>query len=104
MSNSRAFEWACSALEEHTTLNRLEARGTLRLTLREAGLDAHSVTPTQLAVALEKVLPGQLVARGVADAEALGQQLASGIASADLEVAAPSGHSPEEVFRRLAGA
>jgi hypothetical protein len=104
MRNSRAFEWACSALEEQTTLDRLEARGTLRLTLREAGLDPHAVTPMQLAVALEKVLPGQLLARGVADGEALGRRLASEIADADLEVAAPSGHSPEEVFRRLAGA
>ena len=44
MANSTAFEWLCEQLETHTSLDRLEARGTVRLTLKEAGLEASRVS------------------------------------------------------------
>ena len=39
MSAGEAFEWLCAELERSTALDRLEARGTVRLTLREAGFE-----------------------------------------------------------------
>ena len=43
MAGSSAFEWLCTALEESTTLERLEARGTVRIALKEAGLEPRTV-------------------------------------------------------------
>ena len=39
MADLTAFEQACESLEQLTELSRLEARGTLRIALKEAGLD-----------------------------------------------------------------
>lgn len=101
MADSRAFAFACEALEAHSSLDRLAARGTVRLALREAGLEAASVTPCQLRVVAERVLPRELAARGVEDAEAVCGRLVEGLAGlapeADVE-------SPEAVFARLGGA
>ena len=44
MSVAHSFAHVCEALESKTKRNRLEARGTVRLALREAGLDVSSVT------------------------------------------------------------
>ncbi len=62
------FDLAAERLEHHTGFDRLEARGTLRLALKSAGLNAKSVTAGQLCVVLEKVMPGELEKRGVSDA------------------------------------
>ena len=48
MPDSAAFEWTCNELEERCSLDRLEARGTVRLALKQAGLEARSVTPEQM--------------------------------------------------------
>ena len=48
-------------------MNRLEARGTVRLALRQAGLDVTAVTGEQMSVVLAKVMPAELAARGVDD-------------------------------------
>ena len=98
MASSRAFEWACAELESSSSLNALEARGTVRLALKQAGLEANHVTPEQMAVVAERVLPGELRSRGLEDAEEICGALVSGLKH--LEVgAAPD--SPEEVFKRL---
>ncbi len=69
MAGGEVFEVASQALETATSLDRLEARGTLRLALKEAGLDASTVSAEQMNVVLERVLPAELEARGVADAD-----------------------------------
>jgi hypothetical protein len=102
MADAPAFDWVCSELEQQTSLDRLEARGTVRIALKEAGLDARSLTPDQMKVVLDKLLPKELESRGVSDAEGVCRTLASGIASLG---SGDSGvETPEEVFRRLAGA
>ena len=101
MADAPAFDWVCSELEQRTPLDRLEARGTVRLALKEAGLDGRSVTAEQMKVVLEKLMPGELEARGVEDAGSLCLTLASGVAS--LEGGDAAAESPEDVFRRLAG-
>jgi hypothetical protein len=99
MASSTAFEWICQELESATSLERLEARGTVRIALKQAGLEATSVTGEQLAVVLSRVLPGELTSRGIDAAESLCQQLAAGL---DRIPAAPDqGDTPETVFARL---
>ena len=65
MADSAAFELACGELEHATSLERLEARGTVRLALKETGLEARAVTPHQLVAVLTKVLPQELTDRGI---------------------------------------
>ena len=64
------FDFAAERLEHHTSLDRLEARGTLRIALKIAGLTAKSVTAGQLCVVFEKVMPDELEKRDVSDAAA----------------------------------
>jgi hypothetical protein len=65
MADSAAFDALCAVLEEHTSLGRLEARGTVRIALKEAGLDARWVTPDELRVVVQRVLPKALRDRGI---------------------------------------
>ena len=99
MADSPAFESVCELLENCTNLDRLESRGTVRLALKNAGLDPHNVTAPQMTVVLEKVLPDELAARGIADTAFLrdGHSVL-----ATLEVGAQP-NSPESVFARLGG-
>lgn len=102
MADAPAFDWVCNALEQRSSLDRLEARGTVRIALKEAGLDSRSLTPEQMKVVLEKVLPKELGSRGVEDAQGVCSALAREVLSVD--AGSSSGETPEEVFRRLAGA
>jgi len=100
MADSPSFELACETLERMTSLERLEARGTVRLALKASGLEPRSVTPAQMGVVVGKVLPRELTTRGVENADEvcalLGRQLA-GVSSTD------AGDAPEAVFARLGG-
>jgi hypothetical protein len=100
--DSPAFEWVCRELIERSTLDRLEARGTVRIALKRAGLEARNVTSAQMQVVLEKVLPGELEQRDVEDFERLCRALGSELSAARLGEAGVD--SPDEVFRRLGGA
>ena len=101
MAESGPFGWICAALERVTSLTRLEARGTVRLALRSAGLDARSVTAEQLDVVVKRVLPQELAARGIADEASVCTQLSEGLASAGVDAQEPI-ESPEAIFQRLA--
>ena len=103
MADSAVFDWVCGELEQRSSLDRLEARGTIRLALKQAGLDAGSVTPDQIKVVLEKLLPEELRARGVADESESVRSLASGTERFDAGDARAIADSPDEVFRRLGG-
>lgn len=102
MADAPAFDWVCSELEQRTSLDRLEARGTVRISLKEAGLDPRNLAPEQMKVVLEKVLPKELGTRGVEDPEGVCRGLASEVLRID--AGSGGGETPEEVFRRLAGA
>ena len=103
MSDSPAFDWLCSQLEEQTSLDRLEARGTVRLALRAAGLDARSVTADQMGVVIEKVMKDELGARGVENIDGVCSSLSSGLAAAARGFEAGAGDTPDAVFSRLGG-
>lgn len=97
------FDSVADALEQSTSLDRLEARGTLRLVLKEAGLEARDVDASSICVAIRKLLPKELESRGIDEAERVCENLAKtaeGLGDADVGSA---GDSPEDVFRRLGG-
>jgi hypothetical protein len=97
------FDIAAERLEESAGMDRLAARGTLRLALKEAGLDVENLTISQLRVVFEKLMPGELEARGVGDAaatcEAVVRDIESAASAADLKAS----NSPDEIFERLGG-
>jgi len=100
MADSAAFEFACDELERRTPLDRLASRGTVRIALKQAGLEARSVTPEQLAVVVQKILPQELQSRGVDAVEEVCQRILGGLR----EVAAgPISDTPDAVFKRLGG-
>ncbi len=97
-----AFEFVAGKLEQLTGFDSLQARGTVRLALKEAGLDARSATAAQIAVVVERVLPRELRSRGVAEGERVARRILSELPRFRAEEpAAPE--SPDDVFRRLAG-
>lgn len=100
MADSPAFECACEVLQSSSSLDRLESRGTVRLALKQAGLEARSVTAAQMTVVVEKVLPEELTSRGVSDVESLLGRVVSALSA----VESGEQHStPESVFERLGG-
>jgi len=100
VADSEAYEYVSGAIEAETSLDRLEARGTVRLALKQAGLDPSSVSAAQMKVVLDRVLPAELAARGIDAAEDACSKVKSGLAGiADTT----SGDTPEAVFSRLGG-
>jgi hypothetical protein len=103
MAGSQAFEWLCEAIEADTSLARLEARGTVRIALKDAGLEARTVTPSELVIVVQKILPRELRQRGVADEGVLCERLCSGLRHLDVDTERNTADSPEAIFRRLGG-
>lgn len=99
MASALAFDWICDEIERTSPLSRLEARGTVRLALKKAGLEATTVTPQQMSIVLEKVLPAEFESRGVEGGAqicaTLGPQLAQ------LSGDATGSEAPDQVFARL---
>jgi len=60
VAGSPAFETVCSELACARGMDRWTARGTLQLSLMDAGLDSSSVNASQLAIVVERLLPRQL--------------------------------------------
>lgn len=100
MAATSAFDFVCTSLEEATSLDPLAARGTVRLALKQSGLEARSVTPAQMAVVLERILPTELKSRGVEDGEGVCSRIRSALGSGD---AGDAGDTPDAVFQRLGG-
>ena len=102
MADSDVFQWVCAELEQATTLNALEARGTVRIALRQAGLEAAGVGGVQMRVVLEKVMPEELETRGIPDPAQLCARLAERLEYEHPGDARPT-DTPEAVFSRLGG-
>jgi hypothetical protein len=98
---SPVFEFVAAEIERRSALATLEARGTVRLALKRAGLDASSVTSAQMAVVLERVLPEEMRSRGVTGSDELCRAAAAALRASYPDGAAAE--SPEAIFRRLAG-
>ena len=102
-SMSTLFDFVADAIEQKTELAKLEARGTLRLALRESGFNATSITTHDMAVVLERVMPKELATRGIDDAESVCETLSTSLREFKEAVEEHGSASPESVFARLAG-
>lgn len=91
-------------LEQHSDLDRLEARGTLRIALKKAGVAANSFTLEELEAVFSMILPGELAKRGVGDAENVCNLVMKTLAGEVGEAAKASATSRDEILRRLGGA
>ena len=100
MADNRAFDFVCAQLEAGTSLGRLEARGTVRLALKQGGLEARSITPDQMAVVVARILPEELATRGVEDSAGLCASIGAGLQNLE---AGDVGETPDAVFQRLGG-
>jgi hypothetical protein len=96
--DSLAFTVACEVVERLSGLTSVQARGSVRLALREAGLFDSQVTSSQLSVVARGMLVRELRAGGVADAEAVCEQVRARIAAVP---DVTSDDSPDAVFARL---
>jgi hypothetical protein len=101
MADSPVFEFVCAEIEQRTSLARLEARGTVRLALKEAGLAASSVSVREMQVVLDRLLPAALASRGIEDGAALCGEIRAG--AARLQEASAATDTPEAIFGRLGG-
>ena len=97
------FDFAADRLEHHAGLDRLEARGTLRIALKAAGLEPKNLTGAQLQVVFEQVMPGELDSRGITNMQEVCAAVLADLADARGAAADASDTSPDDIFRRLAG-
>jgi uncharacterized small protein (DUF1192 family) len=97
------FDCAAEWIEKRTGLERMEARGTLRLALKAAGLEPATLTLEQLRVVFERVLPGELETRGVSEAAGVCEALMDEIARSPAAQGAPADSGADAIFRRLGG-
>jgi hypothetical protein len=100
MPDSAAFEYACAQLEGRTSLDRLAARGTVRIALKQGGLEARSITPEQMAVVVQKILPSELTSRGIDAVEEVCGAILGGLRGL---ASGPVSETPDAVFKRLGG-
>ena len=96
------FGFVADELEKRTDLEKLEARGTIRLALKSAGFNPREVTCEQMAVVLAQVMPDELRPRGIDAPDSLCTELARLVMGFTPAGGESPGTSPEDVFRRLA--
>jgi hypothetical protein len=99
MQGSPAFTWTCAEIVRGTTLSELVARGTVRLALKQAGLEAQAVSGDEMAIVLREILPRELAARAVANAAKLCSEIAGRIRGRNFA----GGDAVVDVFARLGG-
>jgi hypothetical protein len=98
--SSPLFERVCNELETRTGLSLIEARGTVRIALKEAGLEPNQVSRNQMMVVLAKVLPHELLARGIEDGHAVCRDLEDVIKSQGGGAETDAGERIDGLFRR----
>lgn len=101
MAVSPVFEWVGSELERLTPLSLIEARGTVRLLLKKAGLEPGGVTAAQMEVVILRLMPAALERRGVENSETLCNDLATRVRDETEGRQAESTETAYDVFRRL---
>ena len=101
MGDATLFDAVADTLQARAAMDALAARGTLRIALKSAGLDAKAVSLAQLLVVIERVLPGELESRGVQDVREVCAALADVARAAASAGGGAAAASPEDVFRRI---
>jgi hypothetical protein len=95
---SDLFTTVADRLCELSDLDRLEARGTIRLAFKKAGLDVMSFGLDELEAVFSKIMPGELEARGCTDAVATCDAIMESLAG---DVPESAAESTDEIMRRL---
>lgn len=103
MSESPVFAFVTEELERRTHLKRIEARGTIRLALKEAGLEPRAVTTQQMNVVIERLLPDALRRRKVSDPDEVCADILHGLRAFASRSNLKAEESAYDVFRRLGG-
>jgi len=98
------FDFAAQKLEQQTGISQLEARGTLRIVVKSAGLDPRSLTIDELRVVLGKLMPRELEKRGVQDSLNACAAVIRELENAPVTAGDTFTNNPDDVFRRLAKA
>ena len=95
-----AFEQASELVTEQTSLTGPQARGAIRLALKDGGLDAKSVTSAQLSVVFQKLMPARLRGQGLTpeDADGICQKVVVALGAQVLTIPEPPAAS---MFARL---
>lgn len=102
MADPTVFDFTAERLEHSTSLDKLAARGTVRLALKAAGLDPGAVDSRQMLVVLKSVMPDELQRRGVEDAAGVCQRIGEALAKAGLSAEASDGADrAAAIFARL---
>ena len=98
--NSKAFEYACEELERDGSLSGPQARGTVRLALKEAGFEPRKVQPSQLIAVFERLMKARLTAQGIGSdqANALCSKIVHGLSQIE---ETGGGDSAASMFDRL---
>lgn len=99
--DSDSFTIVADRLSEFTDLDRLAARGTVRLVFKKAGLDVKCFGLDDLEAVFTKVMPGELTARGCADALAACDTI---LESLRHDIPKTAVRSRDEIMRRLGSA
>jgi hypothetical protein len=99
LSDSPIFELVCEEVEREARLTRLEARGTVRLLLKEVGLDPQFVTKGAAILAADRFLVPALRARRVAEPERVKAAVLQALVATELENT--DDDDPEAIFSRI---
>jgi hypothetical protein len=99
MSDSPVFEFVCEQVQNEAQLSRLEARGTVRLLLKEVGLDPQVVGKGAAILAVDRFLEQALRVRRVADAGPATARILKALRDSGLED--PDGEDPAAIFGRI---
>jgi hypothetical protein len=95
---SDSFTIVADRLEELSDLDRLEARGTIRLAFKKAGVDVASFGLNDLEAVFATIMPEELEARGCDDARAICDVLVKSLAG---DIPEKGSRSRDEIMRRL---
>lgn len=101
MSNSPTFDLTAELLTVATAMDALAARGTVRLALKAAGLDASTVTSAQMLAVLRSVLPDDLTRRGVSDPGAVCARISERLTAANLVTSSDGADRAASIFERF---
>lgn len=97
MVESPVFSWAAEQLEVLSKMTRLQARGTLRRLLKDAGLDGETLTRTEWQQVARKMLANALRKQGITAVD----DLVKNLSNIPEKIGMTNSDSALEIFRRL---
>ncbi|HBZ70435.1 MAG TPA: hypothetical protein DEP35_12195 [Deltaproteobacteria bacterium] len=100
MKESPVFTAICEVIEETSSLNRIAARGTVRLVMKEVGLEVHDVTSREMLALLDERMPRALRACGVENVDRVIERARGAVKEAGTE---REPDSAERFFDAIAG-